>query len=137
MTTHRRAQASSAAASYAEAMQVSAAELLSRGVISPPPHAPPDGSREVLPQATSSAEGTTPAAGESASWEVPEGAAHGVQQPAGAQIGLSEPTGNAAEEGFAAHQLPGDFPSPLYSPEALQLWLLQCCQQVRGIRAPA
>ena len=29
------------------------------------------------------------------------------------------------------HRLQGDYPAPLYDAEALQLWLLQCCQTVR------
>ena len=29
------------------------------------------------------------------------------------------------------HRLPGEYPAALYDPEALQLWLLQCCQTVR------
>lgn len=125
-------QASAAAVSYAEAMQVSAAELLSRCVLSPASRTSTDGAltsggpyHPTAGAADRNTDADVPAEGEAREGPVPGG-----QQPAGAQVWGSGAVVVGAGDGLLAHQLPGNLPAPLYSPEALQLWLLQCCQQV-------
>ena len=118
-------QASAAAVSYAEAMQVSAAELLSRGVLSPASRTSKHGAtvpggpyRPTASAADRILDGNVPEEGDAREGPVSE-----RQQPAEAQVRGSGAIADGAGDGLLAHQLPGDFPAPLYSPEALQLWL--------------
>ena len=104
-------------------MQVSAAEVLAaqrRAVLNRSPQ-------------TDEADTTTaaaPSAGAST--------AHGSDMPTAdggrtAQGSESATPSSDSQHAPAAlmHRFPGEYPAPLYDPEALQLWLLQCCQTVR------
>ncbi len=97
-------QAASAAAAHADAMQVSAAELLAGQRRYALRRRPQTGGADTNASAAPSASATTAEAASAAPLHAPAP---------------------------LVHRLPGEHPAPLYDPEALQLWLLQCCQTVR------
>ena len=118
-------QASTAAAAHAEAAKVSASELLSQGILSP--------CRAPITSTARAASSALPRSGIGAS------AAHGMrscevleeatdlQQSVATE---SRDRNEAVNVRGDVPQLPDGFSEPLYSPEALQLWILQCCQLV-------
>ena len=130
-------QAASAAAAYAEAMQVSAAELLAaqrRASSSPsdPLRTQPDSSRGSTEPGSSARRTDAPSVSEQAAVLAHDRPAQDAGIGADQQ-GSDEPPPSAGGDHARrplVHHLPGEYPEPLYDVEALQLWLLQCCQTV-------
>lgn len=124
-------QASTAAAAYAEAAKVSAAEMLSQGILTP--------CGAQITSTASAASSAMPRSGIGAS------AAHemGSCEVSEEATDLQQSVATASRAGNEGVDVRGDVPQlldgfsePLYSPEALQLWLLQCCQLVCPFSVP-
>ena len=122
-------QAASAAAANADAMQFSAAELLAaqrRTSCSNTHVGDADSQTSAQPMACARTAEAAPAEARSEAMQVPN---------TGELPQIPESATGSADQLHAparlAHRLPGEYPAPLYDAEALQLWLLQCCQTVR------
>ena len=118
-------------------MQVSAAELLAalrRVSGTRSPSLPPEpNSGETQQQGRSAWQASVPSVNESAAAPARDKTAEEALASSDGQG--SDGPGGADAQGAQApmvHRLPGEYPNPLYDVEALQLWLLQCCQTVRS-----
>lgn len=120
-------QASTAAAALSDAMALSAAELLHRGLTSTAEGTGED-SNAIPHMAAVSAQPIEGGTGLTAACLV----LAGEQAPASSStaLGLGDERSSGEAGGAAGWKVPGSFPEQLYCPEVLQLWILQCCQVV-------
>ncbi len=131
MLTCLPVQAASAAAAHADAMQASAAELLAGPRRAAQRRDPESVDADTDATGVPSASATTAEAASAAPSSGTRPETDGCQSAEVSELPKppSSDTRHAPEP--LTHRLPGEYAAPLYDPDALQLWLLQCCQTVR------